>query len=228
MELDLLKSSNRDEFIKNNLNFIYKICNQICKRNLSTENDDEFSIAMIAFNKACDSYNNNKGNFYSYAAVLIKNALIDFFRESSNTPNLVFNNEDTSFDYIDYKTSMNEFNLQVENLMRAEEIKMLTDELNTYKISFLDLVKYSPKHIDTRDKLLNIAFKCSSDTYITQSLKQKKRLPVKEVCILTGSNRKLVETWRKYILALILILSTKDYPYIKSFLNIEKAGENYD
>lgn len=43
--------------------------------------------------------------------------------------------------------------------------------------------------------------------------------------LLTGSNRKLIEKWRRYILMLILILSSDQYPYIKSYLNI-KAGEN--
>ena len=42
-----------------------------------TDSDDAFSIAMIAFHEAIITYNRERGAFLSYAALLIRNRLID-------------------------------------------------------------------------------------------------------------------------------------------------------
>jgi RNA polymerase sigma factor len=225
MDAVLLSLENRDTLIEENKSFIYNTTYNVCKRKLSWENDDELSISLIAFNTACDSYNNEKGNFYSYVKVIIRNALIDYFRKMSRTPFVVFDNEDEDVEYIEYKSSLANYELQSDNMRRAEEIALFTKELKEYKLDFNSLVDASPSHKDTRNTLLNIAFICVRETNILNHLKQKKQLPVKEIMLLTGANRKLIEKWRKYILILILILSSNEYPYIKSYLNI-KVGEN--
>jgi RNA polymerase sigma factor len=225
MNAVLLNLENRNNFIEENKAFIYNVAYNICKRKLSWENDDELSISLIAFNNACDSFNSNKGNFFSYSKVIIKNALIDHFRRMSRTPYVMFDNEEEDMDYIDYRSSMDSYELQNENKNRAEEIVMFTKELKEYKLDFSSLVDSSPSHKDTRDSLLNIAFSCVKEETILVHVKQKKQLPIKEIILLTGSNRKLLEKWRKYILILILILSSDEYPYIKSYLNI-KVGED--
>ncbi|SHK77087.1 RNA polymerase sigma factor [Clostridium cavendishii DSM 21758] len=225
MEVKQLEPENRSKLIDENKGYIYSIACKVCGRRLDWNNDDELSIALIAFNNACDTYDNSKGNFLSYTNVLIKNALIDFFRKSKSTPHVMFKEDDETADYIDNKNSLIEFEKQKENLIKAEEIKALSKELLNYKLSFNDLVEASPVHIDTRNTLLNIAFKCSKQGPIIDYIKAKRKLPVKEIMLLTTTNRKLVEKWRKYILVLILILSNNEYTYIKSYLNI-KVGEN--
>lgn len=217
----------RDTLIEENKSFIFKTTCRICKRKLDWENDDELSVALVAFNKACDSYKEDKGSLNGYAGVLIKNALIDFFRKEKNTPYLVFDdeNENDDFEYIDYKNSMYEYQKQKENSIRADEIKLLSIELSKYNLSFSDMVKASPSHRDTRNTLLNIALKCLKEDMVVDTIKQKKQLPVKQIILLTQCSRKIIEKWRKYIMLLIIVLSSNEYPYIKSYLNI-KAGEN--
>jgi RNA polymerase sigma factor len=225
MDAVMLSLENRDRFIEDNKAFIYSSTYNICKRKLSWENDDELSVSLIAFNNACDKYNDEKVNFYGYAKVIIRNALIDYFRKMSRTPVVIFDNEEEEFQYIDYKNSINNYELESENKSRAEEISLFTKELKEYKLDFNSLIKASPSHKDTRDSLLNIAFACVREENILTYIKHKKLLPVKEIMLLTNSNRKLIEKWRKYILILILILSSNEYPYIKSYLNI-KVGED--
>jgi len=222
-----LLQDDRDKFIEDNKSFIYNTAYKVCKRKLDWHNDDELSISLIAFNNACNTYNKSKGNFYSYAAVLIKNALIDSFRKAKNTPLLVFDNEDDTIEYLDTKSSIIEFEKSLENKRRAEEIALFSKELSSYKISFSDLVDSSPSHKDTRDSLLNLALLCIKDDNILSTIKRKKVLPVKELLLLGNYNRKFIENWRRYILVLILILSTDEYPYIKSYLNI-KVGEKHE
>lgn len=215
----------RDDFIEKNKKFIYSITSNICKRNLQWENDDELSIALIAFNNACKTYVNSKGNFFSYAKVLIKNSLIDYFRKASNNPYLVFNSEDKELEFIDSKNSLTNYEIQQENLRRSEEIMAFSKELQEYKLTFDVLVDSSPSHKDTKDKLLNLAFNCSKETSITDYIYSNKMLPIKQICLFTGENRKFIEKWRRYILTLILIFSNKEYIYIRSYLNI-KVGDS--
>lgn len=225
-----LISKDRDKFILEHKNFIYGIAHKVCKKNLDWNNDDELSIALIAFNNACDSYSAEKGNFFGYTSVIIKNALIDFFRKAKNTPYLVFDNvsnEVDGEDYIDYKASLNKYEIDLENQKRAEEIALFSKELSKYKLNFMELVQSSPSHIDTRNNLLNVALACSKNEDILEYIKKKKLLPVSQIVLFTNTKKKYIEKWRRYLLTLILILSTKEYPYIKSYLNI-KVGENND
>lgn len=226
MEINPLLQSTRNHFIDLNKNFIYGIASKVCRRKLDWSNDDELSIALIAFNSACDNYKTDKGNFYSYANVLIKNALIDYFRKSKNVPSLIFDVENEAINYIDNKGSLIQFEKDQENLRKSEEIALFSEEILKYKLNLEDLIKASPSHIDTRNTLLNIAFKCSQENGIVTYIKNKRTLPIKEMILFTGTNRKFFEKWRKYILVLILILSNNDYPYIKSYFNIKVGDKN--
>jgi len=227
MEKEPLLMSNRNKFIEENKGFIYNNASKVCNRKLDWINDEELSIALIAFNTACDTYNNSKGNFLGFAKVLIKNSLIDFFRKAKNTPHLVFHEKEDLDNYVDNKGALIQFEKEQETLRKIEEITMFSKELSKYKLSLNDLVEASPSHIDTRSMLLNIAFECSCKDHIINYINNKKRLPLKEIILLTNTNRKVLEKWRKYILALILILSSSEYYCIKSHFNIE-VGDNHE
>lgn len=223
--MKLTDDKNRNTFIEENKNFIYKVAQSLCTGKLSFQ-DDELSIAMIAFNNACDNFEESKGSFYSYAAVVIRNALIDHFRKAKNAPLLTFEEEENK-DYIEWKTSLKEYEKSLERANRMEEIKLLSKELQEYKIDFSKLVASSPSHIDTRSSLLSLASLCIEHEDIINYMRDKKQLPIKQIIVLTRSNRKFLEKWRRYLVVLILILSSNSYNYIKSYLNI-KAGDNND
>lgn len=226
MHKDLPTNKDRNEFIEENKGFIYKIACRICNRRLDWGIDDELSISLIAFNSACDSFNNNKGNFYSYAVVVIKNTLFDYFRKNKNAPLLVFATEDENYDFIDVKISLTKHEIESTNKIRAEEIILFSKELKNYGLDFMSLVDSSPKHTDTRTSLLNIALIISHNELVVENIKAKKQLPVKEIILLTGVNRKLVEKWRKYLLTLLLLLASDQYPYIISYLNVKVGDKN--
>ena len=222
--IDALFYENRSNFIESNKGFIYSTTSKICKKPLIWENDEELSVALMAFNIACDKYDKTKGNFYGFGKILIKNALIDFFRKSKISPNLMFENNQGTADYVDGKNSINNYEIRIENEIRVEEISLFSEELLKYKITFDSLINLSPSHKDTRNNLLNVAILCAREESILIHLKTKRRLPAKEIIILTSSNRKFIEKWRIYIISLILILTNPEYVYLKSYLNI-KEGE---
>ncbi|MFL0194002.1 sigma-70 family RNA polymerase sigma factor [Clostridium sp. WILCCON 0269] len=215
---------NRNEFINENKNFIYKCTYSISKKYLQWENDDELSIALIAFNKACDNYSESKGNFYAYARIIIRNALIDYFRKNKNSPLLTFDDGDYMMEKLDNDNSISKFELEFENKNRADEIIELNKELKKYKINFISLVNNSPKHKDTRNAVLDLVFKISNDSEISNSILNNKQLPVKQICMYTGLNKKFIDKWRKYIIVLFTIFNSNKFLYIKSYLNI-KVGE---
>ena len=221
-----LSPENRSKFIDANKGFIYSTTSKLCKRQLIWENDEELSIALIAFNVACNRFDKTKGNFHSFGKIIIRNALIDFFRKNKTSPILMFENDEYRMDYIDNKNSINDFEIQIENEFRTEEINNFSKELLKYKIDFNSLIKLSPYHKDTRNNLLNVAFSCAKEEPILNHLKTKRKLPAKEVIILTCSNKKFIEKWRVYIISLILILTNPEYVYLKSYLNIKKGELN--
>lgn len=227
MNCEVLKLANRNDFIEENKKFIYFTTYNVCKRHLNWANDDELSVALIAFNNACDNYNEKKGDFFSYAKVIIKNALIDYFRKNSSSTYLVFESDDEKLDYLDNKASMEQYDVIMENARRSEEITLFSNELKQYGLDFSILVDSSPSHSDTRNSVLNLAVICSNNNEVLQYIKTKKLLPIKLITLLTGTNKKFLEKWRRYLLALIIILSSSEYPYIKSYLNI-KVGDNND
>lgn len=228
MDLINLVKFHRDEFISRNKQFIYITTYNICKRKLEWENDDELSISLIAFNKACDMYNEKKGNFFSFSRLIIRNALIDYFRKNSKEMFLSFNNDEESEEQLYNESSITSFEIETENKNRAEEILDFTQEIKAYKLDLENLINSSPSHKDAKNRLLNIAFVCSNEEIILEYIHKNKMLPIKQISILTNTKVKLLEKWRKYILALILIISNNNYVYIKSYLNIKVGEQQHD
>ena len=72
----------RDAFIHKNENFILNCASKFAKHYIS-KSDDEWSIALIAFSNAIDTYNESKGAFPSYAKLLIEHRLTDYFRSQA-------------------------------------------------------------------------------------------------------------------------------------------------
>lgn len=220
MEKDF-RIKDRNLFIEENMEFIYKTASFICKKRLDKNNDEEFSVAIEAFNKACETFSETKGNFFSYAKVVIRNRLIDFFKSSSKAPLLYFDSEESERE-MHNSMSLDKYDMELERSNRIDEINLYRNYLKQYDIDFFTLSKNSPSHKDTRDELLNVAILCTKDAYIKKRLEENKRLPAKEIMKLTGKNRKFIEKWRKYLISLIVILSKDEFMYLKSYLNIRK------
>lgn len=214
VDLQLLysaKSGNekaRNEFIDKNRSFIHRYACTICKRYLSWENDDELSVALMAFNSAIDSF--TEGEFEYYCKMLIKRRLIDYFRKSNRT--------DIPLDSSIFQETLQYENSMDEKLDRAQQVNFFKDILAQFKIDISDLVKNSPKHKDTREKLINTAIEISKAESIVNQLFKNKLLPIKEIQLLTGISRRMLEEWRKYIIALIIIFSDKRLESIKDFI----------
>lgn len=68
-----------ETFIHDHEHFILKSASRVTHRYI-TKSDDEWSVALIAFTQAVDDYELNKGSFLTFAKLVIKRRLIDYFR----------------------------------------------------------------------------------------------------------------------------------------------------
>ena len=71
-----------DDLIRDYIPFIRSEASK-CISRLCTEQDDEYSIAMIAFHEAILGYERGRGAFLSYASMLIRSRIIDFQRKET-------------------------------------------------------------------------------------------------------------------------------------------------
>ncbi|UOF92730.1 RNA polymerase sigma factor SigI [Fodinisporobacter ferrooxydans] len=215
----------RDAFIRKYIPFVAKVASQSSKRFIRQGEDDEFSIALSAFNEAINRYDQSKGaNFLSFAETVIKRRLIDYFRSKSSRnrdiPLTEFEIEDDEknvINVVEVQKSIDEHTRQKEQMDRAEEILRYTEVLASFDIHFEELVELSPKHSDARQSAIEVARVISADPLLMKHLHEKKSLPLKQLLEHVKVSRKTIERQRKYIIAIALILSG-DFELLQGYI----------
>jgi len=209
----------REDFILEHKQFILTCVSNYKQSSIFGYNSDEFSIALIAFNEAINTYNDSKGMaFLSFARMVIYNRLNDYSRKTKNDKNLI----SLELDKQSYDIPVEDHSFR--NLEVKDEIAFLTKELQRFRIRFKDLVKISPKQAPTREKLLNLAQLIYSRPYLMKKLKYTKQIPIKEILEISSLSRRTIELNRKYIIAIILILDS-DLDTIKGYIIKSERGE---
>jgi len=212
----------RNNLIEANKGFIRRISSYICKRSLDWSNDDELSIALMAFNEAIDTFDPHKGmEFKGYFKMLVHSRLVDYFRKNKDTHVSLNSMDDEELSMIENREAIARYSASYASSEMAAEIKMFNKELAVYGLSLSELTVNCPKHRDTRETLFEIALKCSKQSDIVMSLKKNKMLPIKNIMELTGVNRKFLDKWRRYLIALITIVSSDEYLYLKEYINFK-------
>lgn len=202
--------------------FIAKTVSSVCKRYID-ESDDEFSIGLIAFNEAIEKYSVDKGSsLLSFAELLIKRRVIDFIRKEARvkTVTLVAANDygdENAQSKIESDLSIEEFEKQVEQEHRKEEITHFQRVLTEFGLSFSDLLEHSPKHADARQNAMIVANTLVKEDDLKRILFEKKQLPIKQLESKVEVSRKTIERNRKYIIAMAIIL-VGDYVYLKDYI----------
>ncbi|WP_188207027.1 RNA polymerase sigma-I factor [Alkalibacillus aidingensis] len=204
--------------------FIATAVSKVCKRYIDTKQDDEFSIGLMAFNEALDSYSKDKGSsFLTFARLVISRKVIDYIRKESNhfgTVSLDQSEEDEDQSPTDWKLShaaKQAFEQDQDAWYRQIEIEEYNQKLKEYKLSFSELATISPKHHDAKESAKEVARVVYHNDEIREYVLTKKRLPIKKVEPLVSVSKKTIERNRKYILA-IFILLTEDFMYLKDYV----------
>jgi RNA polymerase sigma factor len=185
--------------------------------------DDELSIAMMAFVEAIKVYDSKRGSFLSFAQSVIQRRLIDYFRKEKRHSNIVslneyFNDDDEAEVDLSVNEALDKYSEEEKSEYRRMELQQFKNDLLLWDISLFEVAEASPKHEKTRKiyKLL-VQYIASRPAMINQ-IKTKKYLPTAEIEKGTGISRKKIDRARKYIIAVILII-TGDYEYIKDYVD---------
>ncbi|MDQ6420383.1 RNA polymerase sigma factor SigI [Paenibacillus sp. LHD-117] len=223
----------RERFIAEYSPYIAKVTSRFSKRYIDPERDDEFSIALLAFNEAIDGFDSSAGrSFLGFAKTVMQRRLIDYARKEhrhlQSVPYSAFDSEgedQTAYNALETKQALAAHETSRSDTERRIEIVELSGELELYGITFMELVEQSPKHADSRAMLISIASRLADTAAWMESLKATQKLPVKELMDACGVSRKTIERNRKYIIA-IAIIQSGHYPYMNDYLRIRKSDEN--
>lgn len=185
--------------------------------------DDELTIAMMAFVEAIRSYNILKGSFLGFARNVISRRIIDYYRKQKKHEKVIsisaYQNEENESDPdLTVQESIDRFRSGQENDIRRLEIQELKRELEEWGITFNDLVSASPKQEKTRRLYNQMTAYVLDNTEIVNTILSKKYLPVNDIVKGTGIPRKKIERARKYIIAVVLIFNG-DYDCIREYVD---------
>lgn len=221
----------RNELISSYVPFILRTASQTTHRYIDQHADDEFSIALMAFNEAIDRFDLERAtSFIAFAETIIRRRLIDFFRSRERDRRQLpwsqfdaVDDEDNVTNYAEVSESLTQHQLQEEATLRAYEIEEYGRLLTDYDLSFGELVQISPKHEDARQNAFQVGRLIAADDELLEFVRRRKSLPLKALETRVHVSRKTMERQRKYILAIVILL-TGDFPALQTFLEDAKGG----
>ena len=191
-----------DDLIRTYIPFIRFEASKFLSRPCS-EQDDEYSIAMIAFHEAILGYAKERGAFLSYAAMVIRSRLIDYRRKESRHQghvSLYAQSEEDDRPLVDTIAQTSD---------RMEESINL--EATQHEIT-LEACRAAIHYAIENPRLL--------DQFLSS-----KKLPMAQLVSGSGADRKTLERHRKYILVMLLV-QTNGYEIIRGHLRhvLKKKG----
>ncbi len=221
----------KERFLADNQIRVLKISAKILHKKITTS-DDEWAEAMLALSFAIDCYDISKGNFWSYAGVVIRNRLFDMYRKCTYLSNEMSVSPD-AFDG-NVKEAEPEYSLQneiqnktgviVDHVIK-DEIDALGKELSSFGFSFFDLAQCSPKTKSTKAGCFEAVRAIFLPPPLVRMIMNMKKLPVTAIKNRVKVSGKLLDRHRRYIIASTLILSG-DYPRLSQYMEYLKPAIN--
>ncbi|MBR4514460.1 MAG: RNA polymerase subunit sigma [Lachnospiraceae bacterium] len=218
-----------DRFIRTNKKFILTQAYKTCKRFIS-ESDDEYSIALIAFSEAVESYDESKGSFNAFAALVIKRRLIDYIKsESRHRFETPVDTETLDGELGDDDDEVAPIALEVSQRLveRGEiggrvtvqdEISALSEELAKFNFGFMDIAESTPKAAKTKESCRKVIRLICGSSEMVSDMKRTGMLPGKRIKEFIKLPPKVLERHRKYIISAVLIISG-DYPKLAEYMS---------
>ena len=213
-------------------------CASESARRFVTESDDEWSVALIAFHEAVQSYEEGKGSFRALASVVIRRRVLDYLRsEGRHGAELTvlpgafdgeLEEEEATALSLAVQRAVAAQSLDDDTASRAErareEIGEMQAILKLYGFSFYDLTECSPKAEKTKRSCAQAVRTLIASAVMLALMRLKRLLPIKELSAESGVVRKILERHRKYIIASAEILDG-DFPILASYLAYIRKGQ---
>ena len=201
--------------------------------------DDEWSIALIAFSEAVNTWEEEKGPFKPFASLVIRRRLLDYIQSEARHASevsvepYVFDgelNDEEEEDNVNaqVRRSAYEFAGYADeestpgSSTARDEIDAMQQTLKPYGFSFYDLTECSPKAEKTKRKCGEAVRVLVESEQLLTAMRRDRSLPLKQLCERSGVERKILERHRRYIIAAAEILSG-EYPLLASYIG--NAGQ---
>jgi RNA polymerase sigma factor len=195
-------------------------------RSFADEQDEAFSIALVAFNQAIGQYKAEMGApFWNYAALVVKHRLFDWMRRQKMKPETVSLSAcDTEIDLpleehlADPKSSRIPEDLEIQ-----ESLLQLELDLSRFGLTLPKLTSGFPKHQDSQLFCIRISRALAGDPPLYRHLLEKGRLPGAELARRCEVPVKTIEKNRASIILLTLLLHS-DLQVIQSYIAFFEKG----
>lgn len=219
-----------DRLIGTYLPFIKSETAKYLKRPLVEENDDELSIAMIAFHEAIRGYAKGRGAFLPFASMLIKSRLTDHMRrEKRHRGHLSLDmptGEERGADTLGMQLSAkeNEQEAFISWDATRAEIEELAVKLADFGVSFTDVAENCPRQRRTLHACHKVMEYAKGNPGLLEEFLLTRRFPAVRLSRECHVEKKTLERHRKYLVAL-LVICTNGYEIIRGHLkHVLKGG----
>ncbi len=219
----------REEFILQNEKNILRIVSR-AKHRFVTKSDDEWSIALCAFSHAIETYCEEKGRFLPYAETVIRRSLIDAYRAESKFENELpvspgmFAGDSDEEGANPVLAVVTQESMRISDTTLRDEILSANAELKQFGFRFFDLTECSPNRDSTKAACLRATEAVLSREDYLRQLMRTKQLPVKRLIERYAIPKKVIERYRKYIIAMVII-RTGDYPMLKDYISNGRGNQ---
>ena len=221
-----------DELVRGQKQWILRVASE-CVHRYVTDSDDEWSVALLAFHEAVQTYDTEKGSFRALASVVIRRRILDYLR-SEGRHSAEISVMPGAFDGELDEEEAAGVNLQVQQQVAQDaadesaeeerganardEIEAVQKLLGQYDFSFYDLTDCSPKADKTRKSCAAAVGTLLQNEELLAQMRRNRALPMKMLSAESGISRKILDRHRKYIIAAAEILSG-DFPSLKPYMS---------
>lgn len=209
--------------------FVHQVASACCRRTLHWGNDDELSVALLAVNEAISTYRAEAGRqFRNHVRQVITYRLIDHFRKEGRHQNLSLDamlqtDDAEAAPSLEVNAAWDVYRSREEEDRRTAEILEYNGILKEYGLTLGDLKEHCPKHRDTRQHLVEIARTLCEHPQLVQYLRRTKQLPLKELALVAGASRKTLETGRRYIVAMSVLILHSELEFLRTFAGLHQT-----
>ena len=194
--------------------------------------EDELSIAMLAFYEAVLSYEKGRGAFLPYAARAIKNRLIDHYRSEKRHGHVIslhvpLGDALNGGELLDtLPDTRDDLGTSVIREASQQEIREFSEKLSQFGLTFSDVADNCPRQERTFAACRRALGFARTRPELLRQVEDTGKLPMAELAMGSGVEKKTLERHRKYLVA-ILLAFTNGYEIIRGHLcqvGPEKGG----
>lgn len=219
-----LLAANNEEILEQLIDmergYILSCAGKTLSRHIDRGSEEEL-VALEAFVEAVKNYSFEKGSFLSFAKLVISRRLIDHLRREKGFNNVI------PMDPADITITKDRKEVdcfsggEQEETEIASEIERLSEILKEYGFSFMDMTSCSPKAAKTKVACREAVMYILENQIVHAEIRQKNQLPIKLIEKNAGVPRKILDRHRKYIIAVVEILSG-GYPCLATYVSSMK------